>query len=98
MRVHRRNQLPGVGSTHLLQGRLPVLRLDYHRAEGARRIHAAHLAQVVNYLRATGSAVGLLFNFGAFRLECRRVIFSGTTTEVSEENPYRSSAADAREG
>ena len=36
------------------------------------KLVAAHEAQLVNYLTATGIEVGLLFNFGASSLEYRR--------------------------
>ena len=37
-------------------------------------ISAAHEAQLVNYLRATGVEVGLLINFGE-RVEIKRKVF-----------------------
>lgn len=37
-------------------------------------LSAAHAAQVLNYLKASGLPVGLLFNFGKPRVEVRRII------------------------
>jgi GxxExxY protein len=39
-------------------------------------LSSVHEAQILNYLKATGLSVGLLLNFGAPRLEFRRLIFS----------------------
>ena len=40
--------------------------------KAVRTLVTAHEAQLVNYLTATGIEIGLLFNFGAQRLEFRR--------------------------
>ena len=43
--------------------------------KSADRLHPAHAAQVVNYLKTTNLAVGLLFNFGPYS-EYRRVVWT----------------------
>ena len=50
--------------------------------KAARALIPAHEAQLVNYLTATGLDVGLLFNFGAERLQFRRKsrVYGGQTT------------------
>ena len=35
----------------------------------------AHEAQLLHYLKATGIKVGLLLNFGALRLQVKRMVF-----------------------
>jgi GxxExxY protein len=37
-------------------------------------IHPEHLAQVLNYLKATGKKLGLIINFGTKSLQYKRVI------------------------
>ncbi len=39
------------------------------------KIQDAHLAQCLNYLKATGYKICLLINFGKPRVEVKRVIF-----------------------
>ena len=45
-------------------------------AKTAERLHSAHLAQVINYLKVSGLSVGLLVNFGE-RFEYKRVVWTG---------------------
>ena len=40
----------------------------------ARHIEDIHLAQTLNYLKATGFRLGLILNFGKPRVEIKRVV------------------------
>jgi GxxExxY protein len=42
--------------------------------KAAKEIDVVHQAQLLNYLRATGKRIGLILNFGAQRLQIKRMI------------------------
>ena len=42
--------------------------------KSAKGIDNAHIAQILNYLKATGLRLGLILNFGPHRLESKRVV------------------------
>jgi GxxExxY protein len=55
------------------------------KAHGA--LAPGHFAQTIHYLKATRSERGLLVNFGAPRLEYKRVVFTHSTPSDSTEGP-----------
>ena len=66
------NQKVGDFDADVLVDRSVILEL-----KSARAIDAAHVAQLLNYLRATEIEVGLLFNFGP-KPEFQRLAFDNT--------------------
>jgi GxxExxY protein len=49
-----------------------------------------HIAQVINYLKATDKEVGLLINFGTKTLEHKRLIYESKRKETTDNaNKYR---------
>lgn len=54
--------------------------------KAAKGLVDAHVAQLLHYLKATGTRLGLLVNFGAPRLEFKRFVL-GYETEVPSTYP-----------
>lgn len=42
----------------------------------------AHVAQIINYLKATNREYGLLINFGSEKFQCRKIARSGSLREA----------------
>ncbi len=42
--------------------------------KSARAIDNAHVAQTLNYLKATGIRLGIILNFGPEKMEYRRIV------------------------
>jgi len=67
LKVTYRNQVVGDFIADMVVENVVLLELKAVRA-----LAPDHLAQVMNYLKATGIEVGLLINFGTPKLEYRR--------------------------
>ena len=68
--VHFRGTVVGTFRADLLVERAVIVEV-----KSADRLHAAHAAQLVNYLKTTDLQVGLLLNFGPYS-EYRRVVWT----------------------
>ncbi len=75
--VSFRGQLVGDFQADLLVNRLVLLEL-----KSCRSIDQAHMAQLLNYLKAMEIEVGLLLNFGP-RAEFKRVVFGNERKAIS---------------
>ena len=62
--------------------------------KSARAIDSAHLAQLLNYLKATEIEVGLLLNFGP-KPEFKRLIFDNPRKETPEKRSMLNSLLEA---
>ena len=56
--------------------------------KSARAICDEHVAQMLNYLKATGFELGLLINFGEHKLEYKRLVFSRELTPIAANKKY----------
>ena len=71
LKVYYRDIVVGEYTADLLVEELVVVELKAVRA-----FDDVHLAQCLNYLKATGLKVGLLINFGTPRVQIKRVVNS----------------------
>lgn len=70
-RVHYKDLDVGCYYADLIVERSVIVEL-----KTVRSLMPIHVGQVVNYLKASGLSVGLLFNFAKPKLEWRRVLFN----------------------
>ena len=68
-RVHYKDQDVGCYYADLVVERSVIVEL-----KTVQKLAPPHVGQVINYLKASGLTIGLLFNFGSPRLEWRRVV------------------------
>ena len=70
IKVHYKDQIVGEYYADLLVENTVLIEL-----KSVDRIAAAHEAQILNYLKATGIRIGLILNFGTPRMGIRRLVF-----------------------
>jgi GxxExxY protein len=70
LRVSYKGQLIGSFVADLIVESVLLVEL-----KALKQLASEHEAQVMNYLRASGLGVGLLLNFGAPKLEIRRIVW-----------------------
>lgn len=54
--------------------------------KAVKELSSAHVAQVINYLKATGLQLGLLINFGSDSLQHKRLILSSPNLRASAKS------------
>jgi GxxExxY protein len=86
IQVFYEQQLVGEYFADILVNDLVILEL-----KAAENIRDEHIAQLTNYLKATGKEVGLLLNFGV-KPEFKRIVFSNSFKNPRESAQSASSA------
>ncbi len=69
IKVHYDNQIVGDYIADILIEEKILLEL-----KSAKGIDDSHIAQVINYLKATGIRLGIILNFGPEKMEFKRII------------------------